>query len=158
MYGPRVLEWTFNNILLPDSTTNEPESNGFVTFHLEQVPDLAPGTEITNDADIYFDFNDPITTNTTMHRIYEGFVAVAHLEEMSKETSGLSVYPNPSNGQFTLLLDKEGPENYSLYDQQGRVVKVGSLTGKKTTIALELNNGMYFLKVGNKVAKVQVAK
>jgi uncharacterized repeat protein (TIGR01451 family) len=158
MYGPRVLEWTFNNILLPDSTTNEPESNGFVTFHLEQVPDLAPGTEITNDADIYFDFNDPITTNTTMHRIYEGFVAVAHLEEMSKETSGLSVYPNPSNGQFTLLLDKEGPENYSLYDQQGRVVKVGSLTGKKTTIALELNNGMYYLKVGKNVTKVQVAR
>ena len=25
-YGPRVLEWTFNNILLRDSFTNEPES------------------------------------------------------------------------------------------------------------------------------------
>ena len=57
MYGPRVLEWTFNNILLPDSTTNSDGSNGFVTFHVDQVPNLAPGTEITNDADIYFDFN-----------------------------------------------------------------------------------------------------
>jgi uncharacterized repeat protein (TIGR01451 family) len=159
MYGPRVLEWTFNNILLPDSTTNEPESNGFVTFHVEQVPDLAPGTEITNDADIYFDFNEPITTNTTMHRIYEGFVAVATLEEIIKETSGLTVYPNPSNGQFTLVMDQEtGAGNYSLYDQQGRIVKTGLLTGKKTNIDLNLNGGMYYLMVGSKVTKVQLVR
>jgi uncharacterized repeat protein (TIGR01451 family) len=159
MYGPRVLEWTFNNINLPDSTTDLEGSNGFVTFHVEQVPDLAPGTEITNDADIYFDFNEPITTNTTMHRIYEGFVAVADLEEMSKETSGLSVYPNPSNGAFTLVVDKEtGAGNYSLYDQQGRIVKTGMVTGKKTTIDLDLNGGVYYLMVGSKVAKVQLVK
>ena len=159
MYGPRILEWTFNNINLPDSTTNQEGSNGFVTFHVEQVPDLAPGTEITNDADIYFDFNAPITTNTTMHRIYEGFVAVADLEEMSKETSGLSVYPNPSNGAFTLVMDKEtGAGNYSLYDQQGRIVKTGLLTGKKTTIDLDLNGGVYYLMVGSRVAKVQVVR
>jgi len=159
MYGPRVLEWTFNNILLPDSTTNEPESNGFVTFHVEQVPDLAPGTEITNDADIYFDFNEPITTNTTMHRIYEGFVAVAALEEMVKETSGLSVYPNPSNGAFTLVMDKEPVEgSYSLYDQQGRIVMTGIVTDKKTTIDFDLNGGMYYLMVGSRVAKVLVKR
>jgi uncharacterized repeat protein (TIGR01451 family) len=159
MYGPRVLEWTFNNILLPDSTTNEPESNGFLTFHVEQVPDLVPGTEITNDSDIYFDFNEPITTNTTMHRIYEGFVAVADLEEMIKETSGLSIYPNPSNGAFTLVMDKEtGAGNYSLYDQHGRIVKTGLLTGTITTFDLDLNGGMYYLMVGSKVAKVQVLR
>jgi uncharacterized repeat protein (TIGR01451 family) len=159
MYGPRVLEWTFNNIMLPDSTVDLEGSNGFATFHVEQVPDLAPGTEITNDADIYFDFNDPITTNTTMHRIYEGFVAVADLEEISKETSGLIVYPNPSNGAFTLIMDKEPIEgSYSLYDQQGRIVKTGMVTGKKTSIDLDLNGGMYYLMVGSKVTRVQVVR
>ena len=69
MYGPRVLEWTFNNILLPDSTTNEPASNGFITFTVNQVPDLADGTEINNTGNIYFDFNPPIITNTTSHII-----------------------------------------------------------------------------------------
>jgi hypothetical protein len=39
MHGPRVLEWTFNNINLPDSSANEPESHGFVTFQVKQVPD-----------------------------------------------------------------------------------------------------------------------
>jgi uncharacterized repeat protein (TIGR01451 family) len=158
MYGPRVLEWTFNNILLPDSTTNEPESNGFVTFHVEQVPDLAPGTEITNDADIYFDFNAPITTNTTVHRIYEGFVSVAALEEMSKEEAGILVYPNPNNGEFTIVQENNSVGNYSIFDQQGRVVKTGILEGQKTPINLDLHNGIYYLMVGDGVVKVQVLR
>ncbi len=69
MYGPRVLEWTFNDIMLPDSTTNEPESHGFVVFTVEQNPDLAEGIVLSNSAAIYFDFNDPIITNTSVHTI-----------------------------------------------------------------------------------------
>jgi uncharacterized repeat protein (TIGR01451 family) len=156
MYGPRVLEWTFNNILLPDSTTNEPESNGFVTFQVQQVPNLAPGTEIKNAADIYFDFNDPIRTNTTIHRIYEGFVNVATLEELSKEKSRILVYPNPSNGIITVVLKDKDNSNYDIFDQMGRIVKSGSLDEKKTSIQLDLQNGMYYLKVGDAVVKVQI--
>lgn len=72
MYGPRVLEWTFNNIFLPDSTANEPGSHGFVTFEVDQNPNLADSTEITNNVGIYFDFNDPVITNTTMHKVGRG--------------------------------------------------------------------------------------
>ncbi|MBL4752230.1 MAG: SBBP repeat-containing protein [Flavobacteriales bacterium] len=72
MYGPRVLEWTFDNILLPDSNTNEPQSNGFITFTVAQNPDLPNGTVIKNSADIYFDFNAPVITNQTSHRINDG--------------------------------------------------------------------------------------
>ncbi|MDB4340456.1 hypothetical protein OAA13_02250, partial [Crocinitomicaceae bacterium] len=85
MYGPRVLEWTFEDIQLPDSTTNLEGSNGFVTFQVDQVPDLAPGTVILNDADIYFDFNAPITTNTTVHKIFQGFVEVLNIEDLTIE-------------------------------------------------------------------------
>jgi uncharacterized delta-60 repeat protein/uncharacterized repeat protein (TIGR01451 family) len=82
MYGPRVLEWTFNNILLPDSTTNEPGSNGFVTFKVNQNPDLANGTQITNQVGIYFDFNEPIITNTSLHTVDRCFIyAPFHIEK-----------------------------------------------------------------------------
>ncbi len=69
MYGPRILEWTFNNILLPDSTTDLKGSNGFVSFKVSQVNDLAKGTEIKNKAAIYFDYNEPVITNQTVHTI-----------------------------------------------------------------------------------------
>src|SRR5690606_16653903 len=69
MYGPRVLEWKFSNILLPDSTTDEPGSHGYVIFSVDQNLNLVNGTELNNTADIYFDFNAPIITNTTSHII-----------------------------------------------------------------------------------------
>lgn len=72
MYGPRILEWTFNEIMLPDSTTDEPGSNGFVAFKVQQKRDLQNGTVLSNSSSIYFDFNDPIITNTTIHTINDG--------------------------------------------------------------------------------------
>lgn len=69
MYGPRIIEWRFNNIMLPDSNTNEPASHGFIKFKVKQAPNLAIGTVIENTAAIYFDLNLPIITNTTFHTI-----------------------------------------------------------------------------------------
>ena len=69
MYGPRVLEWTFNNIMLPDSNVNEPLSNGFLKFKVKQNQDLPIGTVINNSAAIYFDFNAPVITNTYFHTV-----------------------------------------------------------------------------------------
>ncbi len=69
MFGPRVLEWTFDDIMLPDSSTNLEGSIGFVTFTVDQVADLPDYTEINNRVGIYFDFNAPIITNTTSHVI-----------------------------------------------------------------------------------------
>lgn len=56
---------TFENILLPDSTVNETASHGFVKFRVELTDDRpAPGAIVENTAEIYFDFNEPIVTNT----------------------------------------------------------------------------------------------
>jgi hypothetical protein len=57
-----VITWTFSNINLPDSTTNEKQSHGFVKFKIKQKPGNK-GAEISNKAEIYFDFNSPVVTN-----------------------------------------------------------------------------------------------
>jgi len=69
MYGERVLQWTFNNIMLADSFSNEEASHGFITYTVNQMQDLADGTQINNSAAIYFDSNEPVITNTTLHTI-----------------------------------------------------------------------------------------
>ncbi len=55
----------FHEIYLPDSTENLEESQGFVTFSIRTKEGIIDQTIINNYADIYFDFNPAITTNTT---------------------------------------------------------------------------------------------
>ena len=148
MYGPRVLEWTFEDIQLPDSTTNSEGSNGFLTFHVDQVPDLAPGTVINNDADIYFDFELPITTNTTVHKIFEGFVEVLNIEDLTIEGKEIFMYPNPTTNLITIQSESVLNNKFKIYDQQGREVMNGKLTGKNTEVSLgKLSRGTYTIQV-----------
>jgi len=71
IYGHGIAEWTFDNILLPDSFVNEPGSNGFVKFKAKLLPNIAPGTLVTNSADIYFDFNAPVITNEVWNTVFD---------------------------------------------------------------------------------------
>jgi len=71
IYGHGIAEWTFDNILLPDSNVNEPGSNGFVKFKAKLLPNIAPGTIVTNSADIYFDFNAPVITNEVWNTVFD---------------------------------------------------------------------------------------
>ncbi len=68
-----VASWTFENILLPDSTTDEQGSQGYVEFLIEQLPDNENGATIENFADIYFDNNVPVRTNTTFNTVCDDF-------------------------------------------------------------------------------------
>lgn len=63
--GRPVLTWTFTNINLPDSTRNQKGSNGFIQFSIKPKANLPEKALIENYADIFFDYNDPVRTNTT---------------------------------------------------------------------------------------------
>lgn len=67
--GQGKMEWRFDQILLPDSTTNQLGSRGFVKFRIAPLTTLVVGDSIPNHAAIYFDFNAPIYTNTAITRI-----------------------------------------------------------------------------------------
>lgn len=66
-----VLKFRFNNIHLPDSTSNEAASHGYVIFEVRPRPDLPAGTIIENQVGIYFDFNEPVLTNTVVNTVVD---------------------------------------------------------------------------------------
>ena len=71
-YNNGLVTFTFNNINLPDSSTNQIESNGYVSYRVKVKTGLANNTPINNTAYIYFDQNDAIVTNTTLNTmVYE---------------------------------------------------------------------------------------
>lgn len=61
----KYMTFTFDNILLPDSTINFNGSQGYITYTITPKEGLDENTIIENTASIYFDFNPPIVTNTT---------------------------------------------------------------------------------------------
>ena len=150
MHGPRVLEWTFNNIKLPDSTTNEPASHGFVTFTAKQNKDLADGTEINNRVGIYFDFNDPIITNTTSHIIGRQIKTLSVEQiELNSALKDIKLYPNPNNGTFTLDFGKYlSHTKIKVLDVVGKVVYEQDIQRAQTTsINLNQAKGIYFVNI-----------
>jgi uncharacterized repeat protein (TIGR01451 family) len=64
-----VLKFLFEDILLPDSTVDEPGSNGFVQFSIRPKFGLPEPTVLTNSAGIYFDLNPPVITNLVDHTL-----------------------------------------------------------------------------------------
>lgn len=66
-----VVRFNFPYIHLPDSGSNEPLSHGYVQYKIKIIDSLVAGTMIKNTANIVFDFNPPIATNTVNNIITE---------------------------------------------------------------------------------------
>ncbi|MFP9099429.1 T9SS type A sorting domain-containing protein [Flavobacterium sp. RHBU_24] len=86
------VSFIFNNINLPDSSSNEPDSHGFIAYRIKPKHDVAVGDIIQAAADIYFDFNPPIITNTAV----TAFTEALAVKDFKQEN--IKVYPNPANG------------------------------------------------------------
>ena len=69
VYNDGLIKFSFPNIHLPDSNTNEPASHGSVQYKIRAKDSLAIGITIENTANIFFDFNAPVITNTTSNTI-----------------------------------------------------------------------------------------
>jgi hypothetical protein len=67
--------------MLPDSASDPLGSIGFVQYSIKPKLPMVANQEINSKVDIYFDFNSPITTNTTVTKC---FVKTAR-EDANKE-------------------------------------------------------------------------
>lgn len=106
--GERVLQFIFNNVMLPDSGTNEAASHGFVRFKIKQNRDLADGQRIENSAAIYFDFNQPIITNTVFHTIGTDFLQTSGTKELGVAPQNeMHIAPNPSLETVRISLENK---------------------------------------------------
>ena len=66
-----TIDFTFNDIYLPDATNNESESHGFVVYEVSLLPGVDANEVVLNEASIYFDSNPAIVTNETYHTIFD---------------------------------------------------------------------------------------
>ncbi|MFK7969937.1 MAG: PKD domain-containing protein [Bacteroidia bacterium] len=69
------LEVRFDNINLPALIQDEAGSQGFYTFTINRKAGLPYRTAIRNSAAIFFDFNDPIITNSVLRTVYDDMIS-----------------------------------------------------------------------------------
>ncbi len=120
--GPGILQWTFYNIKLVDSTTNEPASHGFVKFTVNPDTGLPEGTKIENRAGIYFDYEDVVMTAFALSTISDTVLISLNEAPKFSNPGGLFIYPNPADGSFWLDGNFELPAIVDIRDIYGRIL------------------------------------
>lgn len=143
-----IVNFKFDNIYLPDSTTNEPGSNGFIMYQISALEGTPFNTEINNTGHIYFDFNPAIVTNTTSTTLVDSFPIINSVNDFEFEEEIL-VFPNPTKG--LVQFDKE-VDLVHVRDMYGRIVSTGLRTNKMDITSLPA--ATYFLEIYIEESKI----
>lgn len=118
--------FAFENIMLPDSNSNEPQSHGFVKYYIKPKNNLTLGTVITNKAYIFFDFNEPVITNATYNIVNNitGINPNGNNEPFKYKLE--QNFPNPFNPVtgISFGVQLKGMTRLTVYDVTGREIAV----------------------------------
>lgn len=145
----RTLTWKFFNINLPDSNINEPLSHGFVEFSIVPLQGLTDGTTIENFADIFFDYNTPVTTNTVTNTLQTNITSV----NTKANFNNINAYPVPASDKLFLELpfDVNDKTEFTLTDIVGRKLNTAFLSEEQSNkVMLPMKKyaaGVYFVEV-----------
>ncbi|MFW6302970.1 MAG: DUF7619 domain-containing protein [Bacteroidales bacterium] len=153
-----LMRWTFENINLPDSGSNEPASHGYVKFKISQQPGNELYTMITNGSSIFFDYNLPILTNEVFNTIGRMDVVYTADEPMTSENK-VQVYPNPAQDYINFSTGSE-TWKLELYDASGRIIqRVNRISDNTFRMSVEhLNNGVYYYHISDKNGSISKGK
>ena len=140
-----VIKFIFKDIYLPfEDETND----GYVTFKIKTLPSLVLGDDIQNKAEIFFDFNFPIVTNTTS-TIISDFTSV---DDLKQNTFDLEISPNPTSESILISSDAM-MSRIELIDISGKLLESVSFVENKSQhihSIQHLLSGVYFMKAYSK--------
>ncbi len=141
-----AVTYTFSNINLASSNINEPQSHGWLLYKIKPKSNLIIGNIIQGTANIYFDFNPPIVTNTANVEVVNQTLS----NEIFEPTNLMQVFPNPTSNFITIEVGSNEIFNFTIINQLGQVVKVFKTDDYSTTIDIrDLTKGVYYLVCSN---------
>lgn|GEM_PF-4399768 len=140
--GNGIATFIFDNILLPASNINEPGSHGFVTLALRPDKDLVIGDSIFNKAGIYFDFNEPVFTNTATTKIATATPVYIH------SSTPVFIHPNPARERIRIEWNTAEPAVIRLSDISGKIIRTERMISSSTDIDIsQLPKGIYIIQL-----------
>ncbi|NOQ73995.1 MAG: T9SS type A sorting domain-containing protein [Crocinitomix sp.] len=145
-----VIQFLFADIYLPDSIVDELNSHGYVKYSINLKEDLEEGTVIENTADIYFDFNAAVITNTTTNTL----ALWASLNDLPSNENLVTFFPNPTHSILTISypeLDDASSYHISIFNLLGEMV-YRSVDIYQETYSFNMegfDQGVYLISVQN---------
>ncbi len=139
----REATFRFSQINLPDSFSNEPLSHGYIKYSVETAAGFVQGSVVQNRADIYFDFNAPVLTNTTVNTA-DNFVG---LTDFSPGERSVTVYPNPASGKLTVSSGNIPVEFIRITSISGRIITEVMRPEDNTVDISLLSPGIYIAEI-----------
>ncbi len=132
------VEFIFENINLD---FNDATNDGYVAFKIKTKSTLVVGNTFSNNANIYFDYNFPITTNTYT-------TTIAALSNQSFEFgSQFTLYPNPAEEVLNIQSKNSlAIQSVEIYNVLGQVV-LAVPNNRNAIDVSNLKTGTYFVKV-----------
>lgn len=134
-------EFIFENIQLPFDDAN---NDGYISFKIKTKSTLNMGDAFSNTANIYFDYNAPIITNTYTTTVRN----VLAVSETKTGRDNVSIYPNPVQD---ILYIKSGEEiiKAEIYDASGRILNSTGVKANAVNVA-DLAKGNYIIRLFTK--------
>ena len=118
-FDDRDLIVEFDNIQLPDSSTNLMGSNGYFEFRIKMDTAFTSNDTIFNRAGIVFDFNEPIYTNTVSTHLQ----VETSLSDQGDKKMTFVLNPNPARDHIRIEVKPyRHTITFSIFDLQGNVV------------------------------------
>ncbi len=138
----RALNIYFDDIMLPDSFTDKEGSKGFFQYKIKPIDGLGKGIQIKNTAYIYFDYNAPVVTNTTINEYVEKENSIINIYN-----SDISIYPNPSAGIFKFEMSKGEIQKVEIFNSVGTKIISNQIDTNKEVNLSQYPEGIYLAKI-----------
>jgi len=151
-----ILRWEIEDIELPPNI-NPPEGEGYVTFSVMPKSDLPSGTQLRNRADIKFDFNVSILTNTVVNTL--DFTApTSTMTDLAPELLGPKVTVQWSCSDGT---NGSGTESFTLFASKngGAFLPIGTTDQHwMTAIVEDKSSYEFYVLAKDRVGNVEKVK
>lgn len=150
-----ILKFYFPNIMLPDSTRDFTGSQGYVRFRIKTKEGMSANDEIKNTGHIYFDYNEPIVTNTVT-----SFVLLPDFSQVTSKDQ-LTIFPIPSTDKIWIKLNETNlDENWetNVFSSLGIKYPVHFSSNDDFMNVSNLPSGVYILLLENKINGKRISR
>ncbi len=146
-FAHNILRFDFPDINLPDSS-NHDECHGMLRYTIKTKTGLPMGTQIFNQAGIFFDNNPVVMTNTVEDIIHIPASVPDVKYSHGNNAPAVHVFPNPVSDELTIEMEKGAYNSFILFNTIGQQMMQDFINTPQTKVNIKaIPAGLYYISL-----------